>query len=72
MIATTKSSSIRVKPLFVLLTLDGTLILDGRAFKVINSVNYNKTFDFMTSFFGISGFGDAHPKVGLFDPQLPN
>jgi hypothetical protein len=33
MIATTKSSSIRVKPAFGLLTLDGTLILSGHAFQ---------------------------------------
>ena len=51
MIATTKSSSINVKPVIVLLMLDGTPILGGHAFKVINLPNYNKTFYSMTSFF---------------------
>jgi hypothetical protein len=50
-IATTKSSSIRVKPVFGLLTLDGTLILGGRVFKGIDCGDYSKVFSSVTSFF---------------------
>jgi len=82
-IATTKSNSIRVKPVFGLLTLDGTLIPGGHVFKGIDCPDYSKVFSSVTSFFWESAYprlamglsrkaACRHPPLGKprFDPMF--
>jgi hypothetical protein len=52
-----------VKPAFGLLTLDGTLIPGGHAFKGINCQNYSKVFPSVASFFLESA--DTRLAMGL-------